>query len=106
MNKVESRPKSKFTDLDFVSGKKVKYVPPKRPEVPTPLTIPARKAALASAKGDESSAFFDNVTSHVVHDFKYPKWNRGDGRTSGENTPKLTTDHESFLTADESADPW
>ena len=86
--------------------KKEKYVPPKRPEVPAHMAVPSRKAKQATAKADESNAFFDNVTSHVVHDFKYPKWNRGNGRTSGENTPKLTTDHESFLTADESADPW
>ena len=97
-----------FSDLTtfqvfcLILGKKEKYVPPKRPEISA--HIPMRKATLDSAQTDESNAFFDNVTSHVVHDFKYPKWNRGgEGqRSSGENTPKMTTDHESFQTADES----
>ena len=89
---MENEDTCKFSYLDkILAGYKLEeFVPPSRPDV-TSANLPMQSEIL-----EKSSAFFDDVTSHVVHDFRFPKWNAA---TSGEE--RLTTDLDSFLTAED-----
>ena len=93
----------KFVTLkDVLSRQKLeKYVPPERSEMTNQSTFPIGMLTGPQARQQDKTneTFFDNVTSHPVHDFRYNHWNPAESHT-GEETPRPNTD-QSFLTAND-----
>jgi len=90
---LECPEKMKFRSLEDILArvKLEKYVPPERSELPNYSTFPS---GLGDGQQDKTNdSFFENVTSHPVHDFRFTHWN-----------PAEAVGEESFLTAEESLD--
>ena len=91
---LECPEKMKFRSLeDILTRVKLeKYVPPERSELPNCSTFPSGLGAGQQDKTNDS--FFENVTRHPVHDFRFMHWNPAEA-AAGEET---------FLTADDTLD--